>query len=157
MWNKIVFLDDLFKYPWCYPSFQPLSCLSCLNCPQLVPTPTVIFCSVDRISDCLLNSSLYPVQLSGLTKEASLCSGWQLISRLGTNQVQRTSVDGVFGYKRDICITPTPLKAQGTLRKRRREDCKSQRSGRTGVKLCLLNVTISVLTAALVACKAQTR
>lgn len=55
-------------------------------------------------------------------------------------RVQRLSVSGGLSYKRVMYITPFP-KAQGPLRKRMRKACKRLRSGRTGVKWYLLDIT----------------
>lgn len=65
--------------------------------------------------------------LFAFVREGPLCSGQQQLVKRLTHNWSRIRLFGMLSPKWDICITPS--KAQGTLRKRRRKECKSQRKG----------------------------
>lgn len=61
---------------------------------------------------------------SSCTREASFYNTWQLTHNLSRCREQKTAE---FPALNGTCLTFSPFKAQGSLRKRRHEGCKNQR------------------------------
>lgn len=71
------------------------------------------------------------VLLSDFLKEASSCSGWEVVNTESrVVKVHEVNICGVVNHKWNIYVTHPLTKAQGPLWKKRGTDYKSQRSGK---------------------------